>query len=160
MSATRFSSNYIVTYPYSTSSTKLTNVVGATPTVEGRCLAFPNIYQHRVSPFRLTDPTKPGHRKILALFLVDPNLEEPIPSTSIVPPQQQSWIRRAMHEAEPNTLLHKFPAELLDAIAKQAAPEVMSEEDAKKYRLELMEERTTQEKGGDIYLHEFNLCEH
>ncbi|EJD02430.1 uncharacterized protein FOMMEDRAFT_29447 [Fomitiporia mediterranea MF3/22] len=146
-------------------STNLTNVVGATPTVEGRCLAFPNIYQHRVSPFRLTDPTKLGHRKILALFLVDPNLEEPIPSTSIVPPQQQSWIKQALHEAEPSTLLHKLPAELLDAIAKQASPEVMSEEDAKKFRLELMEERSAQEKDDnrydyDLYSRVFNLCEH
>ena len=37
-------------------------------------LAFPNVVQHRVSPFRLADPTRPGHRKLLALFLVDPHI--------------------------------------------------------------------------------------
>ncbi|GGW98662.1 hypothetical protein GCM10010297_20580 [Streptomyces malachitofuscus] len=60
--------------------------LGAASTPAGRCLAFPNILQHRVSSFRLQDPTRPGHRKILAFFLVDPS--EKIVSTSDVPPQQ------------------------------------------------------------------------
>jgi len=47
--------------------------------MEGRCIAFPNIYQHRVSPFELRDKSKPGHRKILAFFLVDPTLGQPRP---------------------------------------------------------------------------------
>ncbi|WP_030857031.1 DUF4246 domain-containing protein [Streptomyces sp. NRRL F-2747] len=64
----------------------LNQVLGSTSTPAGRCLAFPNILQHRVSPFRLTDATRPGHRKILAFFLVDPS--ETIVSTSDVPPQQ------------------------------------------------------------------------
>jgi hypothetical protein len=64
----------------------LNQVLGSAPTPAGRCLAFPNILQHRVSPFRLTDPTRPGHRKILAFFLVDPS--QKIVSTSDVPPQQ------------------------------------------------------------------------
>ncbi|MFE2480003.1 DUF4246 family protein [Streptomyces sp. NPDC059389] len=64
----------------------LNQVLGSTSTPAGRCLAFPNILQHRVSPFRLTDSTRPGHRKILAFFLVDPS--ETIVSTSDVPPQQ------------------------------------------------------------------------
>ncbi|MFF3016908.1 DUF4246 domain-containing protein [Streptomyces sp. NPDC057939] len=60
--------------------------LGSTSTPAGRCLAFPNVLQHRVSPFRLTDPTRPGHRKILAFFLVDPSRR--ITSTADVPPQQ------------------------------------------------------------------------
>ncbi|MGW6867879.1 DUF4246 domain-containing protein [Streptomyces sp. NPDC054901] len=64
----------------------LNQVLGSTSTPAGRCLAFPNILQHRVSPFRLTDTTRPGHRKILAFFLVDPSRR--IVSTSDVPPQQ------------------------------------------------------------------------
>ncbi|MGW7312489.1 DUF4246 domain-containing protein [Streptomyces sp. NPDC054865] len=64
----------------------LNQVLGSTSTPAGRCLAFPNILQHRVSPFRLTDTTRPGHRKILAFFLVDPS--RTIVSTSDVPPQQ------------------------------------------------------------------------
>lgn len=64
----------------------LNQMLGSASTPAGRCLAFPNILQHRVGPFRLTEPTRPGHRKILAFFLVDPS--ETIVSTSDVPPQQ------------------------------------------------------------------------
>ncbi|MGW2014742.1 DUF4246 domain-containing protein [Streptomyces sp. NPDC001927] len=64
----------------------LNQLLGSASTPAGRCLAFPNVLQHRVGSFRLTDPTRPGHRKILAFFLVDPS--ERIVSTSDVPPQQ------------------------------------------------------------------------
>ncbi|MER7728784.1 DUF4246 domain-containing protein [Streptomyces sp. NPDC096323] len=64
----------------------LNQTLGSASTPAGRCLAFPNVLQHRVGSFRLTDPTLPGHRKILAFFLVDPS--EVIVSTSDVPPQQ------------------------------------------------------------------------
>ncbi|MFD6274242.1 DUF4246 domain-containing protein [Streptomyces sp. NPDC060209] len=64
----------------------LNQKLGSASTPAGRCLAFPNILQHRVGSFRLTDPTRPGYRKILAFFLVDPS--EKIVSTSDVPPQQ------------------------------------------------------------------------
>ncbi|MEU6709769.1 DUF4246 domain-containing protein [Streptomyces wuyuanensis] len=64
----------------------LNQILGSASTPAGRCVAFPNILQHRVGPFRLTDATRPGHRKILAFFLVDPS--ERIVSTSDVPPQQ------------------------------------------------------------------------
>ncbi|WNI26146.1 DUF4246 domain-containing protein [Streptomyces sp. ITFR-16] len=64
----------------------LNQLLGSASTPAGRCLAFPNILQHRVGPFRLADPGRPGHRKILAFFLVDPS--EEIVSTSDVPPQQ------------------------------------------------------------------------
>ncbi|MEU3910769.1 DUF4246 domain-containing protein [Streptomyces sp. NPDC029721] len=65
---------------------KLNQVLGSAATPAGRCLAFPNVLQHRVGPFRLADATRPGHRKILAFFLVDPSTR--IVSTSDVPPQQ------------------------------------------------------------------------
>ncbi|NEE29990.1 DUF4246 domain-containing protein, partial [Streptomyces sp. SID7982] len=48
----------------------LNQTLGSAVTPAGRCLAFPNVLQHRVGSFRLTDPTRPGHRKILAFFLV------------------------------------------------------------------------------------------
>ncbi|MFD3326833.1 DUF4246 domain-containing protein [Streptomyces sp. NPDC058701] len=64
----------------------LNQMLGSASTPAGRCLAFPNVLQHRVGPFRLEDPTRPGHRKILAFFLVDPS--QRIVSTSDVPPQQ------------------------------------------------------------------------
>ncbi|MEU0128498.1 DUF4246 domain-containing protein [Streptomyces sp. NPDC006289] len=64
----------------------LNQPLGSASTPAGRCLAFPNILQHRVGSFRLADPTRPGSRKILAFFLVDPS--EAVVSTSDVPPQQ------------------------------------------------------------------------
>lgn len=64
----------------------LNQVLGSVATPAGRCLAFPNVLQHRVGSFGLTDPTRPGYRKILAFFLVDPS--QRIVSTSDVPPQQ------------------------------------------------------------------------
>ncbi|NUR03340.1 MAG: DUF4246 domain-containing protein [Streptomyces sp.] len=64
----------------------LNQTLGSASTPAGRCLAFPNVLQHRVGSFRLADPTRPGYRKILAFFLVDPSTK--ITSTSDVPPQQ------------------------------------------------------------------------
>ncbi|KAK4125367.1 hypothetical protein N657DRAFT_680089 [Parathielavia appendiculata] len=62
---------------------------GSVLTPQGRLLAFPNIFHHRVSGFRLADPTKPGHRRFIALWLVDPSMR--IVSTANVPPQQADW---------------------------------------------------------------------
>ncbi|KIO34030.1 hypothetical protein M407DRAFT_227251 [Tulasnella calospora MUT 4182] len=132
---------------------------GATPTPAGRCLAFPNTYQHKVAPFRLEDETKPGHRKILALFLLDP--ERPRVSTTDIPPQQAEWYELAMQRAPENSPLRKLPAEIRREIAQQV-PNLMTLEEAKKYRLELMDERTmfveTHDEG--YFNAEFNLCEH
>ena len=71
--------------------------LGQVLTREDRLLCFPNVMQHRVSSFKLEDPTKPGHRKILALFLVDPHIK--IISTGNVPPQQHSWWREVVKES-------------------------------------------------------------
>ncbi|KAH9896247.1 hypothetical protein F4778DRAFT_783527 [Xylariomycetidae sp. FL2044] len=68
---------------------------GSVETREGRLICFPNVrkdpvnFHHRVSPIRLVDPTKPGHRRFIALWLVDPN--QRIVSTANVPPQQLDW---------------------------------------------------------------------
>ncbi|KIO24283.1 hypothetical protein M407DRAFT_26298 [Tulasnella calospora MUT 4182] len=112
-------------------------VVGAVKTSANRCIAWPNIYQHQVSSFKLVDPTKQGHRKIVALFLVDP--EKRIPSTSDIPPQQSHWTREAIMEAlvQDNRTL---PVELVDMVV-DGVDNMMNLEEAKAYREELMEER-------------------
>jgi len=71
-----------------------------------------NVYQHKVSSFRLVDPTKPGHRKIVALFLVDPGF--PVPSASTVAPQQREWVTEALTDSNASNV---FPPELLNIIA-------------------------------------------
>ncbi len=40
---------------------------------EDKCVACPNVYQHRVDAFELADPSRPGYCKVLALFLVNPS---------------------------------------------------------------------------------------
>ncbi|MEU5752963.1 DUF4246 domain-containing protein [Streptomyces sp. NPDC047829] len=109
----------------------LNQVLGSVPTPAGRCLAFPNVLQHRVGPFGLADPTRPGHRKILAFFLVDPS--ETIVSTSDVPPQQP-W-------ADTSTMT-------LDQ-AREYREQLMQE------RKFFVDEHNEQ-----LYEREFSLCEH
>ena len=109
--------------------------VGKVITKEVRCIAFPDLYQHLVSPFRLADPTKPGHRKILVFFLVDPHIT--IPSASVVAPQQASWTQRVISGT---ALWSHLPVELQDTIVGDA--NMLTLEQAKVYREELMSERT------------------
>ncbi|KAG8931781.1 hypothetical protein FRC01_000810 [Tulasnella sp. 417] len=117
-------------------------VVGAVKTSPNRCIAFPNIYQHKVSPFKLVDPNKPGHRKIVALFLVDP--ENRIPSTSDIPPQQSHWARDAIFDAllqDNHRIKAPLPAELVEMVAGRVDT-VMTLAETKAYREEFMKERT------------------
>ncbi|MCX5247280.1 DUF4246 domain-containing protein [Streptomyces sp. NBC_00201] len=109
----------------------LNQMLGSTSTPAGLCLAFPNILQHRVDSFRLTDPTRPGYRKILAFFLVDPS--EKIVSTSDVPPQQP-W-------SDTSTMTFEQ--------AKNYREQLMQE------RKFFVDEHNEQ-----LYEREFSLCEH
>ncbi|MER5932070.1 DUF4246 domain-containing protein [Streptomyces sp. NPDC002054] len=109
----------------------LNQMLGSVSTPAGRCLAFPNILQHRVDSFRLVDPTRPGHRKILAFFLVDP--AEKIVSTSDVPPQQPSFDTSTMTLEQ----------------AKDFREQLMQE------RKFFVDEHNEQ-----LYEREFSLCEH
>jgi len=64
---------------------------GMVQTKQGRLLAFPNIMQHCVKNVALEDKTKPGHRKMLVFFLVDPNKNGQVLSTGQVPPPCKAW---------------------------------------------------------------------
>jgi hypothetical protein len=109
----------------------LNQVLGSAETRAGRALAFPNILQHRVDPFRLEDPSRPGHRKILAFFLVDPSVT--IVSTSDVPPQQP-WSATSTMTLEQ---------------AREFRRQLMQE---RKFFVN--------EHNEEIYEREFSLCEH
>jgi hypothetical protein len=63
--------------------------VGSVRARTGQCVGFPNVLAHKVEPFQLADATRPGYRKTISIFLVDPALS--ILSTSRVPPQQAHW---------------------------------------------------------------------
>lgn len=62
--------------------------LGRIATNEDMCLVFPNFIQHQVSEFALIDKKKPGCRKILVFFLIDP--QSRILSTANVKPQQST----------------------------------------------------------------------
>ena len=113
--------------------------IGDVITKTHRSVAFPNLYQHQVQPFRLEDSTKPGHRKILVFFLVDPT--QKIPSATDVAPQQHEWVTEALHGAGRDSAFAKLPLELLTMISNENEG-AMTRLEAEKYREELMSERT------------------
>jgi len=144
---------------------------GSVETRQGRLLAFPNVFHHRVSPFSLIDKTKPGHRRFIALWLVDPH--QRVISTANVPPQQQDWWLESTFGSTTQSrqaAISKVPPELVNLVQEQLAdvdttialqgklpPELMemvrghfnagkhtlpmSVEEAREHRLKLMEER-------------------
>ncbi|KAL5335221.1 hypothetical protein BJX70DRAFT_390846 [Aspergillus crustosus] len=113
-----------------------TQGLGSVSTPSGRLLTFPNPLQHRVSPFELRDRSKPGHRKILALFLIDPNRS--VVSTANVPP--------------PAGGLKGLPVELQQMVQKETDFVPMTMDEAREVRLELMDERSVQsERGNTVY---------
>ena len=111
--------------------------VGSVATKEGRLLTFPNVLQHCVAPFELVDKTKPGHRKILAMFLVDPFVR--VISTANVPPQQRDWWAEVV--TTDKGPLAKLPTELQELVVQDVEEFPISLAEAKKIRERLMEER-------------------
>jgi hypothetical protein len=124
----------------SRNGSKVTQLLGSVETRQGRLLTFANVVEHRVAPFSLSDPSKPGHRKILVFYLVDPRLS--IISSANVPPQQEDWARERLGLV--NRLLgEKLPPELQDVVKEDFDfdPVPITMEEAKQYRKELLEER-------------------
>ena len=116
--------------------------VGHIVAEEDKCIAFPNIYQHRVDAFELADPTRPGYRKILCFFVVNPFTR--VLSTSDVPPQQAEW---GLDEAGRAPLMRGLPAELFEMIARET--ELMVREEAEEHRHRSpMSQRARPETGG------------
>jgi hypothetical protein len=131
--------------------------VGDIVAKEGRLLTFPNVFQHRVLPFELIDKSKVGHRKILALFLVDPHIR--IISSANVPCQQREWWGQEIVE---RGLIPKLPGEIVNEVIRAVTDFPMGIEEAKELRLELMEERKGFAKVQDKKYASaiFALCEH
>lgn len=131
---------------------------GGNTTSQDRCIAFPNIYQHCVSPFSLADKTKSGHRKIVALFLVDPAWK--IPSTTDVPPQQAHLYEDAVLACP---ALSRLPPELRVMIAAHVVGTKMTRIEAEVIREEVIRERSKDSRSGQrnsFFTMTFNMCEH
>ncbi|KAK6091667.1 hypothetical protein MT418_8533 [Batrachochytrium dendrobatidis] len=106
--------------------------IGSLELPNGRCVVYPNRYQHKEQSFELADPTQPGHCKILTFFVVNPACR--IVSTAHVAPQQPQWY---------NSSLDKTPIlpELWND-ATQYIQGVQSPAEVKRYRDELTSDRT------------------
>jgi len=100
------------------------------------------VYQHKVEPFQLADPTKPGRRTIVAFFLCDPSYT--VPSTSIVPPQQIGWLQHLLHgTSSTKSPLLDLPTEVKDRIVEILVEDgaIMDRRAAEEVRAALMQER-------------------
>ncbi|EDR09860.1 uncharacterized protein LACBIDRAFT_318108 [Laccaria bicolor S238N-H82] len=133
-------------------------VVGSVETRAGRLITFPNILQHQVQPFSLEDRSKPGHRKILALFLVDPTVK--VISTAHVPCQRKDWWQEVVNT---RSAIGDLPRELQDQVFQQVDEFPFGMQEAKELRLELMEERKQfVVHAENVFKNQqtFSLCEH
>ncbi|KAI1443891.1 hypothetical protein F5Y02DRAFT_419591 [Annulohypoxylon stygium] len=115
--------------------------IGSVCTKPGRMLAFPSRFLEQIEPFELRDPTKPGYKKYLTMFLVNPRYRTL--STKVVPPQQRYWWIREVSTIFPFSLL---PLELLymimDFVFVDETDEfVMDQGKAEKVRDDLISER-------------------
>jgi hypothetical protein len=128
---------------------------GQIETIEDRCICFPNTMQHHVDPFELVDKEKPGIRKILVYFLVDPSIR--ITSTLHVPPQQQSWYLEPLNRV----FKSKLPIEVTELII-QFMSFPFGLEQAKTIREDLMKERKffVEVNTEEFFERPFSLCEH
>ncbi|KAF2650993.1 hypothetical protein K491DRAFT_720260 [Lophiostoma macrostomum CBS 122681] len=131
--------------------------LGSVLTRQGRLLAFPNVLQHKVQPFELIDETKPGHRKILAMFLIDPHTR--ILSTANVPPQRRDWWAEEVRKAPP---FSELPQEIFEMIVEFVEDFPISWESAEDYRETLMDERGAQNSDLEDRTESVNFyfCEH
>ncbi|KAJ2049662.1 hypothetical protein GGH13_008882 [Coemansia sp. S155-1] len=103
---------------------------------DGQCVMFPNIHQFKVPELELADKTKSGHCKMLTFYFVDPSTR--IPSTEIVPPQQQDWWVDDVLLYEP---FRSLPQLVVDGImAKVDFP--ISLKEAKRLRLQVHQEES------------------
>ncbi|KAJ3098078.1 hypothetical protein HDU97_004337 [Phlyctochytrium planicorne] len=120
---------------------------------EGRTLVFPNGNQHMVPEFKLEDPSKPGHRKMLVFFLVHPDAK--VPSSMEIPPQQAEWAFESLMQV----LGKKLPELCVREIVGHCGSVWGNRRDAF-YAQRLMNERSRISEGAAADVEELNLCEH
>ncbi len=133
----------------------LNQLLGDIITQENRCIVFPNIYQHRVAPFQLKDPTQLGQRKILVFFLVDPTIR--ILSTAHIPPQQSHWYLDLIRQIP---RFDRLPLLVVDKIMSYV-DFPMTINQAKQHREKLMDERKyfISQNNQLLFERPFSLCE-
>ncbi|KAJ2504148.1 hypothetical protein IWW47_002661 [Coemansia sp. RSA 2052] len=108
---------------------------------DGRCLVFPNVYQHKMPKLARAIKSRPGHCKMLMFYFVDPSAR--IPSTEIVPPQQKDWWIEDVLLSEP---FRSMPHLIIDGIMGKIEYPISLKE-AKEIRQE-METKADKAKAG------------
>lgn len=142
---------------------KLHQNIGSVLAEKGRCVAFPNVYQHRILPFSRLDRSRKGVRKTLVFFLVDPT--QRVMSTRRVPPQQREWFEREVHrgpsEGGGRCLVDHMPDDVFQRTMDYLDFPI-GEHKAKTLRVELMDERKfiRDETNRQVFERDFSLCEH
>ncbi|KZT08812.1 uncharacterized protein LAESUDRAFT_648772 [Laetiporus sulphureus 93-53] len=120
--------------------------LGHVPLCPRRAIAWPNVYQHRLTPARLLDSGAPGSLTLISVALLDPELGDSSvisnsvwglpPTTDRVPPQEKAWIARAAWEA----LRSRLPVELIEQIVHKVEG-LLTVEDAEARARVVREER-------------------
>lgn len=119
-----------------------TQEIGSVTTQQGRIVSWPNVMQHRIEPFALADRTKPGHRRVIVLYLVDPHYR--IPSTKTVPPQQHDWwieAALARRNFASDSKASTLPQEVLDLVNAETEDWPMGREEAESIKREVERDR-------------------
>ncbi|KAJ3046666.1 hypothetical protein HDU99_009718, partial [Rhizoclosmatium hyalinum] len=120
----------------SNDSDQIAQVAGHIEAVQSRCVVFPNHFHHKAGAFELEDKTRPGHRKMLTFFLVNPDYQTI--STADVGMQQVDWLAEELYEA--CGLKAKLPLEVVRLIALFTGA-VMTEKEARVYARQDLEDR-------------------
>ncbi|KAJ2859367.1 hypothetical protein GGH94_006137, partial [Coemansia aciculifera] len=129
--------------------TPLSQELGSVGIKDGRCLVFPNILQYKLPELELGDKTKPGHCKMLTFYFVDPSTR--IPSTELVPPQQQDWCFEEILTSEP---FRSMPQLIVEGImAKIDYP--ISLKEAKKLRLLVYQDKSSEHISYELFAPHF-----
>lgn len=115
--------------------------IGSVATHQGRLVAFPNVLEHRIDPFRLVDETKSGRYRWLTLYLIDPHYRGC--STRNVPPQQHDWWAEAM--GLKLAAAGGLPQEIIDHIMKDTDSWPMGMSEAQWHREQMVQEHRDSE---------------
>ena len=104
---------------------------------DGRVVTFPNIFQTRVLPFELKDPSKSAHITLLTIHLIDPNRR--MMSTAMVPSQRKDWWAEEIRRL--NARFYRLPAEVWEMIVDMVDGDLIGVEEAEVMRREFVGER-------------------
>ncbi|KAL9100973.1 MAG: hypothetical protein Q9163_003715 [Psora crenata] len=104
---------------------------------DGRVIVWPNVFQTRLNSFKLDDPSRPGHCKVVFLHLVDPNRR--ILSSSSVPCQRHDWWAEAVRGN--CAKMWRLPKEIFGEIIGLVDEYPIAAEEAERIRQDFIHER-------------------